>query len=116
MEAARPAVPAERKSRRCIQKSLVQSPRSKVDLGQQANPQILELNRRAFGFQAQVSARRLGIIAPGDFFAVDPEADFAVDTANVIVVPLAGAFGQFFARKAAAAVGRAWLKRFEGRL
>ncbi len=47
----------------------------------------------------------------GDFFAVYPEADFAIDGADVVVVPLVDAFGQVFGWEAAIAL---WADGREG--
>src|SRR4051794_8186870 len=101
MDAATPAAPAPTNSQRFMRRLLRQQP----------NPRILELDWRAFRFETQITARRLGARAAGNLFAIDPQAHFAIDAANVIVVPFAGALAQLLARKAAAAVGRSRLKR-----
>ena len=67
---------------------------------------LAELDRRALGFEAEIPGGRLAAGAAGDFLAVDPEADLAVDAPDVIVVPLADALAQRFFGEAAAAVGR----------
>ncbi len=48
-------------------------------LRQFPNPDVLEFDRRAFAFEAEITGPWLGAGAAGDFFAVDPEAHFAVD-------------------------------------
>ena len=74
--------------------------------GQLADSQVLELDGRALGLEAEKAAGRLAVIAAGDFFTVDPEPDLAVDAAHVVMVPLANAFGEMLAGKAPGAVGR----------
>jgi len=78
---------------------------SSAALRQLTQADILEVDGRAFGFQAQVADARLDLVAAGDFLAVDPETDLAVDGADVVVVPFADALAQVLAREAAAAVG-----------
>ena len=68
-------------------------------LRQFANPQIFEFDRRPFGFEAQVAGARLAVVAAGHFFAVDPQPHFAVDAADVVVVPLADALAEILAGK-----------------
>ena len=74
--------------------------------GQLADAQPAELDRRTFRLQAEEARSRLAAVAAGDFLAVDPQPDLAVDAADVVVVPLANALAQLFRREAAAAVGR----------
>ena len=79
--------------------------------GQLANPHVPELNRRAFRFEAKKAGPRITAIAAGNFFAIDPQPNLAVDAADVIVVPLTDALALIFPREAAAAVGRDGRKR-----
>ena len=74
-----------------------------------ADAEIFELDGGAFGFEAEVAVGRVAVGAAGDFLAVDPEADFSVDGADVVVVPLADAFGESLGGEAAGAVrGDGW--------
>ena len=66
---------------------------------------LAELDGRAFRLQAEKAGARLAAGAAGDFLAVDPEPDLAVDAPDVVVVPLADPLAQVLRRKAAAAVG-----------
>src|SRR5947209_4929275 len=80
--------------------------------GQFAEGDVLEVDRRAFGLQADEAGLRVDAVAAGDFFTVDPQADLAVDRPHVIVVPLAESLGEVLAREASATVGRSrreWL-------
>src|SRR5688572_6526035 len=63
--------------------------------------QVFELNRRAFGFEAEIPGAGFGAVAAGDFFAVDPQADLAIDGANVVVIPLADAAAELLTGEAA---------------
>src|SRR5262249_61461194 len=74
--------------------------------GQLADADVLEVDRRALGLQAQVAGPRLDAVAPGHLLAVDPQAQLPVDRPHVVVVPLPEALAQVLAREAAAAVGR----------
>src|SRR5436190_19993408 len=85
-------------------------PPGRRDLRQEANLQVFEFDRRAFGFKAEITSRRSRVFAAGNLLAVDPQADFPVDPADIVVIPFARALAQFLARKAAAAVGRFRLK------
>src|SRR5262245_20652688 len=78
-EATSPAAPALKKSRRCM----IHLRCRDADLRQHPNPQIFELDRRAFGFQAQVTAGRLRVLAARNLLAVDPQPHLAVDPAHV---------------------------------
>src|SRR4051812_20259012 len=68
-------------------------------LRQFADADVAKLDRRAFGFHAEVSAARLRAAAAGDLLAVHPQADLAVDGADVVVIPLAHALAQIAPRK-----------------
>ncbi len=70
-----------------------------------ANAEVFEVDRRAFGFEAEVAVGRVAVGSAGDFLAVHPEANFAVDGADVVVVPFADSFGEAFGGEAAGAVG-----------
>ena len=76
-------------------------------LGQLPNPQIFKLHRCAFRFEAQVARLGIAVLAAGDFLAVDPQTNFAVDGADVVVVPFAYALGQILARESSA---RRWAR------
>ena len=54
------------------------------------------------------------MVAAGHFLAVDPQPDFAVDAADVVVVPLTYAFAQVLSRKTPLSVRRRWRKRIHG--
>src|SRR5262249_4190980 len=60
----------------------------------------------ALRLQAEVASPRVAACPSGDFLTVDPETDFAVDAANVVVIPLADALAQVLRGKAALFVGR----------
>ena len=74
-------------------------------LWQNPNADVFELDRGAFGFEAEVAVRRLAVGAAGDFLAVDPEADLTIDGADIVVIPFIDAFGEPFGGKAAASIG-----------
>ena len=75
-------------------------------LRQFADPQLPELDRRPFGLEAEMARAGLAVVAAGDFLAVDPEPDLAIDRPDVVVVPLADALAQVLAGEAPLAVGR----------
>src|SRR4051794_15006113 len=54
--------------------------------GERADPQLLEFDGRPFGFQAEITRARIAAGPAGDFLAVHPQADLAVDAADVVVV------------------------------
>jgi len=64
-----------------------------------------------FRFEAEVAGGGLSAGAAGDFFAVDPEADFAVECRGCNSGSIRGTLAQFFAREAAAAVGANEVRR-----
>ena len=77
--------------------------------GEFADFQVSELDGGAFGLKADVAVGGGGVFPAGDFGAVDPEADFAVGGADVVVVPLAGGLGGLGGGEAANAVrGGGW--------
>ena len=65
-------------------------------LRQFADSEVAELDRGTLGFEAEVADGRLAVGAARDFDAVDPQAHFAVDCADVIVVPLVDALRRVF--------------------
>src|SRR5437870_4507005 len=75
---------------------------------QLADANVFELNRRAFGFHAQVTRSRFRAVAARNLFAVHPQPQFAVDGADVVMIPLVNAFAEVLAREAARTVGRQW--------
>src|SRR4029453_7857474 len=75
-------------------------------LRQHSDPQVSKFDRGPFRFQTQVATGRIAVFAAGNLFAVDRKADFAVLRHDVIVIPLAVAFGRFLLGKASLAVGR----------
>ena len=77
-----------------------------------ADAEFAKNNRRALALQAKIPFRRFDVGAAGNFLAVDPEPNLAVDRADVIVVPVAVPLGQVFAREAAAAQQRPWATTF----
>jgi Archaeal fructose-1,6-bisphosphatase and related enzymes of inositol monophosphatase family len=83
------------------------------DLRQFPDANVFEFNRRTFGFKTHIPRARFSAIAAGNFFAIYPQTNFAIDGANVIVIPFANAFAQILARKAARTVGRQRRKRFQ---
>src|SRR5687768_13880289 len=76
-----------------------------------SDSQIPKFDGRAFRFQAEVAGAGVGAGTAGDLFTVNPEPDFAVDCADVVVIPLPHPFAQALHREAAGAVrryGREW--------
>ena len=61
------------------------------------NPQAAEMNGRTFAFEADIADGGVTGRAAGDFLAIHPEAHFAVDRTDVVVVPLTMAFGELLA-------------------
>ena len=49
---------------------------------------------RSFGFEADVALAGLAAGSAGDFLAVDPEANLAIDTPDIIMVPLVQSLAQ----------------------
>src|SRR6201999_4188802 len=83
-------------------------------LRQFAEAEVFVVDWGAFGFDAEVAGFGVAVVAAGDFFAVDPEADFAVDGADVVVVPFARGFAEILAWEAAAAIRRDGLEGRKG--
>ena len=77
---------------------------------QLTDAQRAKVDRRALGLETEKTARGIGAVAAGDFLAVHPEPDLAVDRSDIVVVPLAVALGEILARETPAAVGRARLE------
>lgn len=65
-------------------------------LRQFADSEVAELDGGTLGFEAKVADSRLTVGAAGDLDAVDPQAHFAIDRADVIVVPLVDALRRVF--------------------
>ena len=65
-------------------------------LRQFADSEVAELDGRTLGLEAEVADGWLAVGAARDFDAVDPQAHFAVDRTNVIVVPLVDALCRVF--------------------
>ena len=61
---------------------------------------VFEFNRRAFRFHAQIAGARFRAIPARHFFAVHPQAQFAIDRSHIVMIPFAHA-----------ALGRAELER-----
>jgi hypothetical protein len=72
---------------------------------------IAKFHRSSFGFKAQVAFGWIGVFAAGDFVAVDPQADFTVDRADVVEVPFRGWLGEVSFGVASRSV---WRKGREG--
>jgi hypothetical protein len=82
------------------------------ELREDAQADVFELDGRAFGFEAEVAVGGVAVRSARDFLTVDPKADFAVDGADVVVVPLVDAFGEAFGGKTAFAIrGDGWKGR-----
>src|SRR5262249_19174190 len=81
--------------------------------GQLADADVLEVDRRALGLQAQVAGPRLDAVAPGHLLAVDPQAQLPVHRPHVVVVALPGALALALTRGDAAAVRRGRGERLE---
>lgn len=75
-------------------RELVSGQHATIDhhLRQFSDADVAELNRSPFGFEAHETGRWAAILAAGNFVTVDPQADFAVNRADVIRVPLAEPF------------------------
>lgn len=74
---------------------------------------MFEFDGRAFGFEAEVSFGWIGLIAAGDFVAVDPKSDFAVDSANVVEVPVGRRVAEVTFGETSGSVGREWREGFK---
>ena len=74
-------------------------------LRQFADPDIFEIDGGALGFEAEVTRGGMNFRAAGDFLAINPEADFTIDGADVIVIPLVNPFAQVFSRETAFSAG-----------
>ena len=74
---------------------------------------MFEFDGSAFGFEAEVSFGWIGLIAAGDFVAVDPKSDFAVDSADVVEVPVGRRVAEVTFGETTGSVGREWREGFK---
>ena len=74
-------------------------------LRQFAYAEVAKLDRRSLGLEAEVAGGRLTVGATRDFLAVHPQAHFAIDGADLVVVPLVYSFGGILRWETAIAVG-----------
>src|SRR5437870_5458145 len=88
---------------------------ARIELRQLTNSQLLKLDRRAFRLQAEVTGSRTDIRSTGYFLAIDPQANFAIDATDVVVIPLADALAQVLRWKTPLPIRRHRRKRFHRR-
>src|SRR3954469_23305565 len=82
------------------------SPPKQTDLRQLPDAQVPELDRRALRLQAEMAAGGATVGPARDLLAVDPEADLAIEAADVVMGPLAHALAPMPGGEAPRAVGR----------
>ena len=80
--------------------------------GSSRSPELAKVDRSAFRFEAKKPAARIAIRAAGHLFAIHPQPHFAIDAANVVMVPLANSLAEILAREAAVAIGAVGGKGF----
>ena len=83
-------------------------------LRQFANPNVPEMDGRSLGFQAKITFGRIAIASSRDLLAIYPQANFTIDGADIVLVPLLMPLGEFFAWKAPSAIRgnrREWFHR-----
>jgi hypothetical protein len=59
-----------------------------------ADAKLAESDRRTFAFQAEETLPRFDRRPAGHFFAIHPQANLAIDRADVVLIPLAMSFGE----------------------
>jgi hypothetical protein len=74
------------------------------------DPQILELDRGALRFEAEIPGPRFAISPAGNFLSVDPETNFSVDCTYVIVVSFVDALAECLDGKLRFPLGATGLK------
>src|SRR5439155_22180180 len=79
-----------------------------------SDSKFFKIHRRALRLQAEITAGGPDIIPTRHFLSIHPEANFAVDAAHIIVVPLANSLAQILRRKTPRPIRRDWREVVNG--